>query len=230
LLSELGIVRRSITWSLLRLAPAFITGRELGKSGYLQTLDVTRLACRRLGEILVAEGVLEHAEDVFFLVESELRAPPDDTRARVAARRAAHEVCERVRLPYWWTGEPIAVSSQEATDGPITGIGAYGGVVEGTAIVVEDPAEADVGPDEVLVCDSTDPAWTPLFMSAAAVVIDIGGELSHGVIAARELGVTCVVGTGIASRVLRTGDRIRVDGSRGVVEVLAPTSEGAPAS
>jgi pyruvate,water dikinase len=178
----------------------------------------------------VAADVLEHSDDVFFLVESELQAPPEDARARVAARRAAHGVCAGVRLPYWWTGEPVGLESRERADGPITGIGACGGVVEGTAIVVDDPSEADVGPDEVLVCYSTDPAWTPLFISAAAVVIDIGGELSHGVIAARELGVTCVVGTGTASRVLRTGDRIRVDGTRGVVEVLAPMSEGARAS
>jgi pyruvate,water dikinase len=230
LLTGLSLPQRPLTWILLRLAPVFITGREIGKSGYLQTLDVARLAGRRLGQILVAQGVLEHPGDVFFLVERELQGLPEDSRAKVAARKVAHEVCARMRLPYWWTGPPEASESRETPNGPITGIGAYGGVVEGTADVVDDPGEADIGPEEILVCYSTDPAWTPLFMSAAAVVIDIGGELSHGVIAARELGVTCVVGTGTASRVLRTGDRIRVDGSTGVVEVLASVAEGTPSS
>ena len=86
--------------------------------------------------------------------------------------------------------------------------------------MVRDPLADQLEPGEILVCETTDPSWTSLFLVAAGLVIDIGGALSHGAILARELGVPCVINTRVGSAVLRTGDRLRVDGDAGRVEVL----------
>jgi pyruvate,water dikinase len=86
--------------------------------------------------------------------------------------------------------------------------------------VVSDPAEADVEPGDVLVCATTDPSWASLFLVAAAVVIDIGGPISHGAIVARELGIPCVINTRTGTRQLHTGDLVCVDGDKGTVEVI----------
>jgi pyruvate,water dikinase len=83
---------------------------------------------------------------------------------------------------------------------------------------------ADLRPGEILVTTVTNIGWTPLFPRAAAVVTDVGAPLSHAAIVARELGIPAVVGTGNATNVLHTGDRVRVDGSRGTVEVLSPAT------
>jgi pyruvate,water dikinase len=96
------------------------------------------------------------------------------------------------------------------------------GVAEGVARVLVDPSDPDaLRPGEVLVCHTTDPSWSCYFFVAGAVVTDIGGPLSHGAIVARELGIPCVVNTELGSRVIRSGDRIRVDGRAGTVEILA---------
>jgi phosphohistidine swiveling domain-containing protein len=99
------------------------------------------------------------------------------------------------------------------------GVAASPGLASGTAVVVHDPTD-DLPVGEVLVAHATDTAWTPLFLGMAAVVTDTGGVLSHSSIVARDLGIPAVVGTGIATRTLRTGDHTRVDGDHGRVDVL----------
>jgi pyruvate,water dikinase len=107
-----------------------------------------------------------------------------------------------------------------ATGTTLQGLGVSAGVVEARARVVLDAADLDFEPGEILVAPYTDPSWAPLMFTAAALVVDIGGELSHAAVVARELGVPCVMGTGNGTRRLRTGDLLRVDGRTGVVEVL----------
>ena len=101
-------------------------------------------------------------------------------------------------------------------------MGVSPGIAEGTVRVVQD-ADSDQAddfePGDILVCSITDPSWAPLLSVAAAVVIDIGGPLSHGAIVARELGIPCVINTVDGSRRLRTGDRVTVDGGAGSVRV-----------
>jgi pyruvate,water dikinase len=105
----------------------------------------------------------------------------------------------------------------------VTGFPGAAGIVEGVVRVVADVADgAALQTGEVLVTTVTNIGWTPLFPRAAAVVTDIGAPLSHAAIVARELGIPAVVGTGNATTRLRTGDRVRVDGGRGTVEVLEP--------
>lgn len=101
-------------------------------------------------------------------------------------------------------------------------MGVGGGEVTGRARVVLDPAASQLEPGEILVCRSTDPGWVALFHLAGGVVIDMGGQMSHGAIVARELGVPCVAGTEDGTRRLRTGDLVHLDGTTGRVEVLVP--------
>jgi pyruvate,water dikinase len=103
----------------------------------------------------------------------------------------------------------------------LTGIGVSAGVVEGIVRVVTDPGFADVEPGEVLVAPTTDPSWASIMFVSTALVVDIGGALSHAAVVARELGVPCVVNTRSGTKALRTGDRVRVDGGKGTVEVLS---------
>jgi pyruvate,water dikinase len=102
----------------------------------------------------------------------------------------------------------------------LTGIAAGSGVVEGLVRVVHDPDFTDVEPGEVLVAPTTDPSWASIMFVSAALVVDIGSVLSHAAVVARELGLPCVVNTGVGTRVLRDGDLVRVDGTAGTVEIL----------
>jgi pyruvate,water dikinase len=113
----------------------------------------------------------------------------------------------------------------------LRGVAASPGSLEGTVRVLRDPAEgASLKPGEVLVVPVADVGWTPLFLMAAAVVTELGGALSHAALVAREYGVPAVVNVAGATRALATGDRVRVDGDRGVVQVLQRVAhaEGGP--
>ena len=93
-------------------------------------------------------------------------------------------------------------------------------MVEGVARVVHDPDFAEIEPDEILVSPTTNPSWSSIMFVSSGLVVDIGGALSHAAVVARELGLPCVVNTQSGSRTIRTGDRLRVDGKEGTVEIL----------
>jgi phosphohistidine swiveling domain-containing protein len=224
-------LRRLPINTLTNLAARFLALREQGKAGYLVTFDVARAAARRIGADLAERGLLDDAADVFHLTYDELVSGEDtDRRELVAQRRAQYEYRCRFRLPQAWEGLPELIPAiedaiEDAPEGTvITGVAASGGVVEGRARVVRDPATAELSDGDILVCETTDPSWVSLFMVAAGVVTDFGGMLSHGPIVARELGLPCVCGTENGSQRIRDGQRVRVDGTRGAVEVLAPVA------
>ena len=103
----------------------------------------------------------------------------------------------------------------------LTGISGCPGVATGRARVILDPFKGgDLEPGDVLVAPITDPSWTPLFVPAAGVVVDVGAQLSHAIIVSRELGIPCVVSVTDATRRIQDGDLIRVDGTNGTVTVL----------
>ena len=111
----------------------------------------------------------------------------------------------------------------------IEALGVSGGKAEGIARVLVDPNDPDaLEPGDVLVCHTTDPSWSSHFFVASAVVIDIGGMLSHGAIVARELGIPCVISTGNGTSTIRSGDRVLVDGDAGTVEILERPKAGTP--
>ena len=195
------------------------------------------------GRRFAAAGVLERSSDVFLLTLDELREtaealPSLDRRALVAERQAEIDHFAQVEpIPALGTpppgppGDPIGRAVMRFFGGPppasaspdeIRGNPGSAGQVRGTARVILSLADAGrLQPGEILVTTSTQPAWTPLFATAAAVVTDSGGVLSHCAVVAREYRIPAVVGTGRATSTIRDGQTIEVDGSAGVIKLLA---------
>ena len=213
----------------MRLAAERIPLRGVGKRAFLQAMDMARGSARALGERLAADDVLADPGDVFYLTCEELtRSLPGHARELVAKRRERRAYYQSVRIPASWRGtpEPAPIESgfRHAGAERVDGIGVSSGVIEGKVRVVTDPSFVDIEPDEVLVSPTTDPSWSSIMFVSSALVVDIGGPMSHAAVVARELGLPCVVNTRSGSSDLRTGDRVKVDGSAGTVEVLERAS------
>jgi phosphohistidine swiveling domain-containing protein len=235
LLDALPATRRAPARLTLKLASRLIPLRGSGKSAFLQCTDVVRGVARRYGPMLAEDGVLERPEDIFMLTLEEIEMPslPDDIRDRVAERREHEADYATTDVPDLWEGMPERIPRESAADGgdgarteePVTGTPVSPGVVTGTARLILDPTGDEVlQPGEILVCKTTDPSWASLMMLASALVIDIGGAMSHGAIVARELGIPCVIGTRNGTAMIRTGDQVRVDGEKGEVQVVEAAS------
>ena len=204
--------------------------REHVKVCSQRSLDGARAAARTLGRDLAARGLLDDADDVFHLLADEfVDGALPDVRARVAFRKGRAAEYSTFDLPVLFVGnpEPLPIAGPDrAADGAATasvvaGLGVSPGVVEGQARVVLDPATSEpLAPGEILVCAATDPSWVGHFLVAAALVIDVGGPMSHGAIVARELGVPCVINTVVGTQQLHSGDTVRVDGAAGTVEIV----------
>jgi phosphohistidine swiveling domain-containing protein len=205
-----------------------------------------RLVFMAIGRKLVDQGVFNQADDVMFLKYDELRvlsANPAgfESKSLIKQRRRAREAAFSVRPPSWagtiteWSlyGEPYkglwgwpdiytkAAEMRAQPKGTIKGLPASAGVVEGTARVVHSPDEFNqVKKGEILVCKMTNPAWVLLFTKIGGLVTDAGGALSHPAVVSREFGIPAVVGTSVATSQITTGQRLRVNGAAGVVEIL----------
>jgi pyruvate,water dikinase len=225
-LASLPAAQRPVGALLLRLAKSRLPMRGLAKRSFLQAFDIGRATACRVGEILTEQGSLAAADDVFYLTVEELLG---DTALPgpgvVADRRARRAAYQQVSIDSEWTGQPRAIAAVDPADvrpdcAELAGIGVSAGVVEGTVRVVLSPAEDDVRDDEIIVAPFTDPGWTTIMLLASALVVDIGGALSHAAVVARELGIPCVVNSRTGTKDLRTGDRVRVDGTQGTVTVV----------
>ncbi len=221
-LAALPRIRRPLARLLLRLARAFVPLRGIAKGSFVQSLDVVRAAARRLGTLLEDIGAIADPEDVFYLTLPELRAElPADVHDLIAVRKRERAAYAGLELPTVWLGQAAPSENVPiADDHMIVGSGASPGVVEGRARVVTCPDEVEIAQGEILVAHDTDPSWASLMFLSSGLVADIGGVMSHTAIVARELSLPCVVNTKFASKALRTGDLIRVNGARGTVEVL----------
>jgi pyruvate,water dikinase len=218
--------RRARAKLTARIAARFIPLRGTGKAAFLQCVDVARAAAWSLGERFASDGLVDEPSDAFMLTLDELLAaePPRDARELTAARRGLHDRYRTLDIPDLFDGVPTPFVIEDAvpaeTADLLTGAAVSAGRVEGIARVVLDPqADDPLEPGEILVCRTTDPSWASMMILAAALVIDIGGPISHGAIVARELGIPCVIGTRNATTQIRTGDRLLVDGGSGEVRV-----------
>ena len=225
LLAGLRPGRRAVARALLGAAQRVVPYREVGKAAYMHTVDVGRAATRVIAAGLVTQGCIAAPDDAFMLTVDELvNAPTDGVRVDVAARRARWQDYARLEYPQLCQGPPTPVRSEPGDDdsgGAVTGIPVAPGHTRGRARVVLDPTESELEPGDVLICRSTDPSWITLFVIASAVVIDIGGPMSHGAIVARELGIPCVINTKVGTRRISDGSQVEVDGTAGTVTVVA---------
>ncbi|MEU4327831.1 PEP/pyruvate-binding domain-containing protein [Nonomuraea dietziae] len=221
-----GRLRGRLAAFALRRTRMFAGLRELPKYYAVEVLAAVRRSMRVVGEELVAKDVLDSADDVYFLDLHETRQAltGGSLRELVAGRRAAYEQevrrrhVPRMLLSDGTEPEALAVRA-EAGEGALTGTPASAGTVTGTARVVLDPIGAHLEPGEILVAPSTDPGWTPLFLTAGGLVMEMGGSMSHGAVVAREYGIPAVVGVADATHAIVTGATITVDGSGGIVSV-----------
>jgi phosphohistidine swiveling domain-containing protein len=210
---------------LLGRGRALAGTRELPKFLIVLLLANVRAIVAPLGPELVAAGRLGQADDVWLLTLPELRAAlaGQDQRSLVRERRAwyADEVRRRHQPRFLLSdGTEAALDTPpDAGDGVLQGTPASAGRVTARARVILDPLGASLQPGEILVAPSTDPGWTPLFLTAGGLVMEMGGAMSHGSIVAREYGIPAVVGVPSATERIETGQTLTVDGSAGTVSL-----------
>ena len=157
-----------------------------------------------------------------FMARGSLLAGPGDPLVR--EREAAFGSNEALTPPRVLTSDGEAVAGSYRRDdlpaGALVGLPVSAGTIEGRARVILDMAEADLEAGDILVTAYTDPSWTPLFVAIAGLVTEVGGQMTHGAVIAREYGLPAVVGVEHATRLIRDGQRIRVHGTDGYVELL----------
>jgi rifampicin phosphotransferase len=211
---------------VLEQAQEYISLREFMKSYLIKGIDHAKKVYRALGRRYCEDGTIGTPEDIYFLTRQEITRLAEGgevpVRELVPRRREEYERNLAVDLPVYSRGHPVPLTSEEREPREetetLTGIGVSPGKVTGAARVITDPRRnAEIKPGEILVAPVTDAAWTPLFVTAAATVVDVGGPLSHGSIVAREFGIPCVVNAGEATRLIRNGQLITVDGNKGKV-------------
>jgi pyruvate,water dikinase len=202
--------------------------RELPKFHFVEVLARVRGLLFDIADDLVAAGRLDARDDVFMLRWSEVdRAiKGEDVRAIARERRATYAIemgrrgLPRILLSDGTEPEALAGGNTMNMEGNLRGTPASAGRVTARARVVLDPVGARLEPGEILVAPSTDPGWTPLFLTAAGLVMEMGGAMSHGAVVARECGIPAVVGVPRATDRIKTGDRVTIDGASGTIEVL----------
>jgi pyruvate,water dikinase len=216
-----------VNWTLGRVRQ-LVGLRESPKFLLIVALSAMRGHLKAVGQELVATNVIDQVDDVFFLDLRDARRglAGEDLRTQVAERRETYEQeLKRRHIPRLLLSdgtEPEAVASAAARpDGALTGSPASTGTVTGRARVVLDPVGAHLEPGEILVAPSTDPGWTPLFLTAGGLVMEMGGSNSHGAVVAREYGIPAVVGVPEATHKIETGQLITVDGAAGLVSLVA---------
>jgi pyruvate,water dikinase len=225
--ARLSVIQRIAFDRLLRSTITYIDLRE--RSSFLISEDSFQL--RRiylaLADHLVAQGKLHQRDDVFYLEHDELRdlvrgdLSPEKARARIAECRAEMALDAELEIPDMIYGDqalpqPVLPAEGEAC---LTGISGSSGVVEGHARIILDPVQAHtpLGSEDILIIPFADTSWTPLFCGVGGVVAETGGQLSHSSIVAREYGLPAVVNVKNATRLIREGQTIIVDGNRGRV-------------
>ena len=214
----------------------FMGWRERTKTNCVKAVHEQRMALRELGRRAAERGALDHPKQVFMLLADELDdfvADPAAFRDRCREREAAWRLLWDREPPYFIEGDkgvpPLSsllgkgdeAVTMAASGDVLTGGPGCAGVVQGTARVILDPSDPTaLEPGDILIAPNTDPAWTPLFVPAGGVVVDVGALNSHAVIVSRELGIPCVVSVVDATKRIPDGALIEIDGGAGTVKIL----------
>jgi rifampicin phosphotransferase len=224
-----GWFKEKLVRAAARRVRALMGAREAPKFYAIRVMGIVRAELLAIGEEFAKAGIIENRDDLVFLHIRELDALAHrefgEWKALIAERRAVYDrEARRKQVPRVLVSDGRAfyegLGAETDTDNVITGSPVSPGVVEGIVHVVFNPHETQLAPGEILVCPGTDPAWTPLFMAASGLITEVGGMMTHGSVVAREYGIPAVVGVHQATTRLKTGQRIRVDGTAGRIFVL----------
>jgi phosphoenolpyruvate synthase/pyruvate phosphate dikinase len=225
-----GWIKEKILRAAARRVRLLMGARESPKFFAVRAMGRVRNSLLEIGAEFAAAGTIRCGDDLFFLQVKELaalaRGEERDWKALLAERRQTYErELHRRQVPRLLASDGRAfyegIGAGSDDEHLINGSPVSPGLVEGWVHVVFDPRQAQLAPGEILVCPGTDPAWTPLFMAAGGLIMEVGGMMTHGSVVAREYGIPAVVGVHQATLRLKDGQRIRLDGSSGRIEILS---------
>ncbi|BAY22761.1 phosphoenolpyruvate synthase [Calothrix sp. NIES-2100] len=215
------------TKRMIRLIRNFIGYREYPKYGIVNRYFVYKQALLKEAEQLVQANVIHEKEDIYYLTFEELREVVCTNKLDyhiISKRKDDYKFYEKLTPPRIITsdGEIIAgkYKRENFLDEAIVGLPVSTGVIEGRARVILNMEDANLEDGDILVTSFTDPSWTPLFVSIKGLVTEVGGLMTHGAVIAREYGISAVVGVENATKLIKDGQRIRVNGTEGYVEIL----------
>ncbi|HXU46878.1 MAG TPA: PEP-utilizing enzyme, partial [Thermoanaerobaculia bacterium] len=222
-----GEAKAEETRRMIDRVRTFAGYREYPKYGMVSRYFVYKQALMEEADRLVQAGVLREREDIFYLrfqeIQEVVRTNQVDHQL-IAERKDAFRSYRALTPPRVLTSEGEAVAGsyrrEDFPPGALVGLPVSAGTIEGRARVILGLAEADLEPGDILVTAYTDPSWTPLFVAIKGLVTEVGGLMTHGAVIAREYGLPAVVGVEKATRLIRDGQRIRVQGTDGYVEIL----------
>jgi phosphohistidine swiveling domain-containing protein len=220
---------RLIFEKVLEKSQQFIVVRENLKTTWVKGISAMRILYLAISEKLMENGVLEEKDDIFHLKMTEVSDIVAGNIQKeigdlIEERKREKEICEHLDVPETIVGKPLSTGELKYTiepKGRLEGTGCSQGVFTGKARVILDPNRCpDLKEGEILIAPVTDPGWAPLFVIAGGLVMELGGTLSHGVIIAREYGIPAVVGVKDATKIIKTGQLITVDGNKGIVYIV----------
>jgi phosphoenolpyruvate synthase/pyruvate phosphate dikinase len=201
--------------------------REYPKYAMMQRFYVYKQALKKEAALLVQKGVIREPEDIYYLTLEELRKVASTYQldySLITERKGDYEIFEKLTPPRVMTSDGEIITGEYDTSefprGALIGAPVSSGIVEGRARIVLKLEEAVISEGDILVTAFTDPGWTSLFVSIKGLVTEVGGMMTHGSVVAREYGLPAVVSVENATRLIKDGQRIRVNGTKGYVEIL----------
>ena len=222
-----GEQKAADTKQMIDLVRNFIGYREYPKYDIVSRYFIYKQALLKEAEKLVEANVLQEKEDIYYLTFEELREVVSTNMVDhqvIDERKEAYKIYEKLTPPRVITSDGEIIMGRYKREslpaGAIAGLAVSSGVIEGRARVILNMDDVDLEDGDILVTAFTDPSWTPLFVSIKGLVTEVGGLMTHGAVIAREYGLPAVVGVENATKLIKDGQRIRVNGTDGYVEVL----------
>jgi pyruvate,water dikinase len=215
------------TKRMINLLRNFAGYREYPKYGIVSRYSVYKQALLKEAEQLVQANVIDEKEDIFYLSFEELREVVYTNKLDyqiISKRKDQFKLYEKLSPPRIITSDGEIITGkykrQNLPAHAIIGLAVSSGVIDGRARVILKMEDAELEDGDILVTSFTDPSWTPLFVSIKGLVTEVGGLMTHGAVVAREYGLPAVVGVENVTRLIKDGQRIRVHGTEGYVEIL----------